>query len=139
MRFVVELFGSAANGRKTIARGRGARGPSGARQAAPPDGPVSPLRGSGTHTICTYQSEPAYSAFAEERDFGGFRAKVYSPAKTVADCFKFRGKVGLDVAIEALHDGWRHRKFTTDGLMAAARIDGVENVIRPYAMGMLVP
>ena len=95
--------------------------------------------GPGTHTICTYQSEPAYSAFAEERDFGGFRAKVYSPAKTVADCFKFRGKVGLDVAIEALHDGWRHRKFTTDGLMAAARIDGVENVIRPYAMGMLVP
>ena len=45
-RFVVELFGSDPNGRKMIAWGRRTRGPSGARQAAPPDGPVSPLRGS---------------------------------------------------------------------------------------------
>ena len=48
-------------------------------------------------------------------------------------------KIGLDVAMEALRDGWRKRKFTADELMAAARVDRVERVIRPYAEGMLVP
>ena len=69
----------------------------------------------------------------------GLSVPVYSPAKTVADCFKFRNKIGLDVAMEALRDGWRKRKFTADELMAAARVDRVERVIRPYAEGMLVP
>lgn len=95
--------------------------------------------GAGLHTVCTYQSEPAYSAGVSEMDLGGFRAPVYSPAKTIADCFKFRAKVGLDVALEALHDGWRQRKFTVDELMEAARIDRVERILRPYAEGMLVP
>jgi predicted transcriptional regulator of viral defense system len=58
--------------------------------------------------------------------------KVYSPAKTVADCFKFRNKVGLDVALEALRDCWRQRKATMNQLTAAAKVCRMQNVMRPY-------
>ncbi len=58
--------------------------------------------------------------------------RVTSPAKTVADCWKFRNKVGLDVALEALRDGWRQRKFTIDDLWRYAKINRVANVMRPY-------
>lgn len=58
--------------------------------------------------------------------------RVYSPAKTVADCFKYRNKIGLDVALEALRDGWRSKKVTMDELWRYAKIDRVTNVIRPY-------
>ncbi|MDO9390523.1 MAG: hypothetical protein Q7U71_01985 [bacterium] len=58
--------------------------------------------------------------------------RVYNPAKTVADCFKYRNKIGLDVALEALKEGRRARKFTADELTKYARIDRVLNVIKPY-------
>jgi predicted transcriptional regulator of viral defense system len=58
--------------------------------------------------------------------------RVYSPAKTVADCFKYRGKFGLDVSVEALRDGWRLRKFTLDELLTAADVCRVRRVIQPY-------
>ncbi len=58
--------------------------------------------------------------------------RVYSPAKTVADCFKFRNKVGLDVALEALRDCWRQRKATMNQLTAAAKVCRMQNVMRPY-------
>jgi len=58
--------------------------------------------------------------------------RVFSPAKTVADCFKYRNKYGLDVAIEALVEGWRARKFTMAELGAAARVCRVSRVMRPY-------
>ena len=58
--------------------------------------------------------------------------KIYSPAKTVADCFKFRNKVGLDVAIEALRETWRSHKATMDELVEAASIDRVLKIMRPY-------
>ena len=48
---------------------------------------------------------------------GGVTLRVYSPAKTVVDCFKFRNKVGLDVAMEALREGFRKRLFTMDGIV----------------------
>jgi predicted transcriptional regulator of viral defense system len=57
---------------------------------------------------------------------------VFNPAKTVADCFKFRNKIGLDVALEALREGWNQRKFTMDDLWHYATIDRVANVMRPY-------
>ncbi|HUP05743.1 MAG TPA: type IV toxin-antitoxin system AbiEi family antitoxin domain-containing protein [Caldimonas sp.] len=57
---------------------------------------------------------------------------VFDPARTVVDCFKFRNKVGLDVALEALRDGWRKRKFAQDDLWRYARATGVANVMRPY-------
>ena len=57
---------------------------------------------------------------------------VYSPAKTVADCFKFRNKYVLNVAMEALREGHRLKKFTADALENAARICRVSNVRCPY-------
>jgi hypothetical protein len=54
---------------------------------------------------------------------GGVAVRIYSPAKTVADCFKFRNKVGLDVALEALREVWRSRKASVDELMEAAEVD----------------
>lgn len=58
--------------------------------------------------------------------------RVYTAAKTVADCFKYRRKIGLDVAVEALREGWRARKFTLPELAAAARVCRVARVMQPY-------
>jgi hypothetical protein len=68
----------------------------------------------------------------EEHEVEKATVRVYSVAKTVADCFKFRNTVGLDVALEALRDCWRGRRATMDQLMAAARVCRMENVMRPY-------
>lgn len=67
---------------------------------------------------------------------GAVAIRVYSPAKTVADCFKFRRKIGLDVAVEALREGWRAKKFTLDALAKAAVVCRVRRVMQPY-MDML--
>ena len=53
-------------------------------------------------------------------------------AKTVADCFKYRNKIGLDVALEALKDAWRSRKVTMAELSHFAKINRVERVMQPY-------
>ena len=79
-----------------------------------------------------YVSGPAYAYGIEEHILNGVSVKIYSPAKTVADCFKFRNKVGLDVAIEALREVWRTRKATIDELVEAARINKVLKIMRPY-------
>jgi hypothetical protein len=68
----------------------------------------------------------------EEHAMKGAALRVYSPAKTVADCFKYRNKVGLDVALEALRDCWKQRRSTMDALWEAARICRMTNVMRPY-------
>lgn len=68
----------------------------------------------------------------EERIIDGVSIKVFNPAKTVADCFKYRNKAGLDVALEALREGWREKRFTMDELTKYARICRVSNVMRPY-------
>ena len=62
----------------------------------------------------------------------GVRVPVFNLAKTVADCFKYRNKIGLDVALEALRDGWAQRKFTMDSIWHYATINRVANVMRPY-------
>jgi predicted transcriptional regulator of viral defense system len=62
----------------------------------------------------------------------GATIRVYSAAKTVADCFKFRNKIGLDVALEALKDAWRSRKVTMAELSQFAKINRVERVMQPY-------
>ena len=105
---------------------------------AVPPGTRTPETG-GAPAECVRVKEPAYSYGVVRMDAGGVEIPVYSAAKTIADCFKFRSRIGLDVAVEALHGGWRNRKFTTDELMEAARVDRVERVIRPYAEGMLIP
>ena len=75
---------------------------------------------------------PAFSFGVEEHEVDRVPVKVYSPAKTVADCFKFRNKIGLDVALEALRETWRSRKATMDELWEAAKVCRVANVMRPY-------
>ena len=62
----------------------------------------------------------------------GVPLRVTSPAKTVADCFKFRSKVGLDVALEALREARRERKASADDLWRYASVNRVANVMRPY-------
>lgn len=66
------------------------------------------------------------------RTIEGVTIPVYSPAKTIADCFKYRNKIGLDVAIEALKDCLRSRKATMDEIWEAAKVCRMANVIRPY-------
>lgn len=68
----------------------------------------------------------------QEHKIEGVAVLVTNPAKTIADCFKFRNKVGLDVALEALRDAWRKRRVTMAELDRFARIDRVTNVMRPY-------
>lgn len=68
----------------------------------------------------------------EEHILQGVPVRVYNPAKTVADCFKYRNKIGLDVAIEALRDCVEKRLTTFDDLWKYARICRVSNVMRPY-------
>ena len=68
----------------------------------------------------------------ERHKIEGVAVKVYSPAKTVADCFKHRNKIGVDVALEALRDVLRQRRATVDDLWESARICRVRTVMRPY-------
>lgn len=77
-------------------------------------------------------SGPALDSFIENHNIEGVEVKVYCAAKTVADCFKFRNKIGLDVAIEALRDCWRQRKATMDEIWAAAKVCRVTTIMRPY-------
>ncbi len=62
----------------------------------------------------------------------GVIVRIFNPAKTIADCFKYRNKLGLDVAMEALRDGLRQRKCTVDELWRYAKVDRVSAVMRPY-------
>lgn len=68
----------------------------------------------------------------ENHKVEGVAIRVYSVAKTVADCFKFRNKVGIDVAIEALKDALREKKATVNEIYRYANVCRVSNVIRPY-------
>lgn len=77
-------------------------------------------------------SGPALSEGVEERLLEGVCVKVYGPAKTVADCFKYRNKIGLDIALEALRECRRERKCSADELWHFAQICRVANVMRPY-------
>ena len=68
----------------------------------------------------------------EEHDVEKVTVRISSPAKTVADCFKFRNRIGLDVALEALRDAWARRVVTMDELWHAADATRMKNVMRPY-------
>jgi len=90
-----------------------------------PRGMNLPLR------FCQF-SGSAYTFGIEEHTLAGGTVRVYSPAKTVADCFKYRNKIGLDVAVEALRRFLRGRGAKADDLLRYARICRVEKVLRPY-------
>ena len=83
-------------------------------------------------------SDPTLANGIERVEVDGVAVPVFSAAKTVADCFKFRNKIGMDVALEALHDGWRKKKFTMDELHRYAALDRVANVMRPYLESLVV-
>lgn len=68
----------------------------------------------------------------ESHQIEGVEVRVTTAAKTVADCFKHRNKIGLEVAIEALRDFWWQRKGSMDELWRAAQVCRVANVIKPY-------
>lgn len=77
-------------------------------------------------------SGKALTAGVETHTIEGVNVKVYNPAKTVADCFKYRNKIGLDVAIEALRDCWKKKLATSDELWHYAKVCRVARVMRPY-------
>lgn len=77
-------------------------------------------------------ADVALAEGVERLHIDGVEVPVFNAARTVVDCFRFRNKIGLDVAIEALRDGWSQRKFTLDDLWRHATRGRVANVMRPY-------
>jgi len=77
-------------------------------------------------------SGPAYTEGIERRDLDGAVVPVYSAAKTVADCFRFRRKIGTDVAVEALKDYVRISRGDVNELLSFARINRVSRIMQPY-------
>ena len=77
-------------------------------------------------------SDTALAEGVERRTIDGVKVPVFSAARTVVDCFRYRNKIGLDVALEALRDGLHQRKFTLDALWRHAVSGRVANVMRPY-------
>lgn len=77
-------------------------------------------------------SEAALKAGVESHKIDGTRVRMTGVAKTVADCFKFRNKIGLDVALEALREARRTKKASGDELWQYAKLNRVANVMRPY-------
>lgn len=81
-------------------------------------------------------SQESLRAGVETHQVDGIDINVTSVAKTVADCFKFRSKVGLDVALEALRETIQDKKATADELWRYAKINRVSGVMRPYMEAM---
>jgi len=84
--------------------------------------PIEVMRASGQ----------ALSSGIEKHDIEGRKVQIYSLEKTIADCFKYRNKIGLDVALEALKDAWSSKRINMEALWRYCRICRVTNVIRPY-------
>lgn len=77
-------------------------------------------------------SEEAFAAGIETHKMDGLSIRIYGPEKTLADCFKFRNKIGLDVALEALKTYSKRRRPQFQQVLEFARVCRVERVIRPY-------
>ena len=77
-------------------------------------------------------SGAALTEGVESHRLEGRAVRIYGVAKTLADCFKYRNKIGLDVGLEALREAWSERRFTMDELDRYARICRVQRVMRPY-------
>ena len=79
----------------------------------------------------------AFSAGVETHELDGVSVRIYRLEKTLADCFKFRNKIGLDTAVEAVRFYRERRSVKVDDLMRYAAICRVEKVIRPYLEAIL--
>ena len=82
-------------------------------------------------------SGQAFTLGIQTYKIDGVRVRIYSPEKTIVDCFKYRNKIGLDTAIEALKLYREKKRFKADDLMQIARACRVEKVIRPYLEALL--
>jgi len=92
------------------------------RSRKPNSLPVSIVRFSGD----------SFSEGIETHNIEGVDVRIYCAAKTVADCFKYRNKIGLEIAIEALTDCIRHKKASRDQIWQYAKMCRVSKVIRSY-------
>lgn len=77
-------------------------------------------------------SPEPFKAGIEKHTIDNVEVKVYSAAKTIADCFKFRNKTGMDVALEALREGLSQKRCTPEQILRFARINRVERIMLPY-------
>lgn len=79
-----------------------------------------------------YSSVPAFFYGIAEYQVEGVAVQMYTPAKTVADCFKYRNKIGMEIALESLRESWRNGLFTMDELWQAAKVCRIQKIIHPY-------
>lgn len=104
----------------------------------PPDVWIALPRGSWRPALSypplhvTYNAVSIHTCDVETHRLDGTDVRVYSLARTIADCFKHRSVVGLDVALDALKEGWSTQRVSMDDLMAAATVTRVSRVMRPY-------
>ena len=82
-------------------------------------------------------SEPAFSSGIEEHIIDGVPVNIYSPEKTLADCFKFRNTIGMDVVLEALKLTTARKQFDLEALLSYARICRTDRVMYPYLEAIL--
>lgn len=73
-----------------------------------------------------------FTSGIETHEQDGVPLRVYSAAKTVADCFKFRNRLGIEVAVTALREGLAERRFTPAEMLRAAKTCRVDRIVRPY-------
>lgn len=96
-----------------------------------PGGVICLLSALKFHDLTTQDPHEVWMAIDFEA-LEGVRVPIYSAAKTVADCFQYRNKLGVDIAIEAPRDALRSRRATVDQIHPFAKVCRVANVIRPY-------
>lgn len=96
-----------------------------------PDNSVTP-RISEHQVKYAWYSEKMLCEGVDTVTIDGASVRIFCPAKTIADCFKYRNKIGMDVCLEALQEGWKQHLFTMDDLWRYSKICRVKSVIRPY-------
>jgi predicted transcriptional regulator of viral defense system len=79
-----------------------------------------------------YYSDSTLHSGVETHSIKGVPIKVFNIPKTIVDCFKYRNKVGFDIAIEALKEGFREKKFTMDEIRKYAKQNQVTKIMKPY-------
>jgi len=103
-----------------------------ARSWSCPKSAVSTTATSGPPLRIVKFSGDALTEGVEQHRIEGTLVPIFCSAKTVADCFKYRNKIGLEVALEAVRDCWRERKCSMNDLWHYSKVCRVANVIRPY-------
>jgi len=103
--------------------------------AIPPNTPTPRLDQPALHVV--RMSGKALTDGVEYMGIDGVQVPVFDLDKTVADCFKYRNKIGLDVALEALRDAWSQHRLSMDMLWHYATVNRVTNVMRPYLESLI--